>query len=195
MRPGPTQMDMDEKCVGSIDEPLCELGRKKSAEAAVNFAVNCESRGEKINLIVSSPMKRAYATARIFSEHLEAPLTLDGLLRERHLGKIQGKPGNPYDNIFFPRNGYLPIGSTPLKEFEEQTAVFLEGLADRRFAPYPNVLFVTHYCRLIAIIKLIKGWNERSIMKYSSPANCEIKTFGIGPPCKKCGSQFYEPLV
>ena len=189
MRHGKTQMNLDSICIGSIDEPLCELGIKQAQEAADKFSLS----DEKIDKIISSPLIRAWKTAEIFAAKLKVPLILSSYLRERNVGDIQGKPETPEGcSPLLLKYEYLPAGATPLAEFEKETASkLLNSLGEIRFGN--DALLVTHSFRMRIIVKLIKGWNVEQITQYTAPANCQIITFGFGGPCPNCGSNFYEP--
>ncbi len=186
MRHGKTQMNLDNICVGSIDEPICKLGVEQSQEAAEEFV----SSGEKVDVIFSSPLKRARTTAEIFAKKLGVPLYFSESLSERDAGEIQGKPETPESEALLLKYDYLPKGATPLVDFEKETSLFLKGLDGNEFGN--NTLLVTHGFRMLTIIKLIKGWNVDHIMRFTPPSNCQIITFFLGEPCKSCNNKFYE---
>src|SRR3989344_5423954 len=193
---GLTKMDIDGICIGSVDEPLCQVGIKKATEAAVSFAAICEKSGDKIDLVVTSPMKRAVATGIIFAKHLKAITAIENLLAERTLGEAEGKPKNPDGNVPLLRYWGAPKGAGSQKKFEEATLSFIDELwlSSSRFGSHADILFVTHALRMLTIIKIIKGWHINKMPKFVPPKSCEIKTFGIGQPCEQCNSYFYEPI-
>lgn len=187
MRHGKTQMNLDNICIGSIDEPLNDLGRKQARDSAKVFSQNA-----KPDVILSSPMKRAHETAEIFSSSFRKQknilILIDIRLRERCVGEIEGRPETLESDakLFLP--DFLPLGATPLAEFEIETQELINCF---RILSFKKTLIVTHSFRMLTIIKLIKKLSVEQIMDYPVPGNCQITTFGVAPPCP-CGSFFYE---
>ena len=72
---------------GRRDSPLTELGRQQAKIAAEKL------KGNKIDIIYTSPLKRAYETARIVAGVLGVDeVILDQHLIERDFGILTGKP-------------------------------------------------------------------------------------------------------
>lgn len=195
MRSAPTKMDLDGICVGTMNEQLCQVGIKKATDAAATFAAICKKNGHEVSLVVASPLNRAIATGRIFSTRLGAPLTTESLLIERNLGEAEGQPLLTCYEIPLFRHWGAPKGAVPQRKFEEGSISFLNELctSSSRFGNYNDILFVTHHLRILTLIKIIKRWGINKLSKYTPPERCEVKTFGIGRPCERCGSHFYEP--
>jgi probable phosphoglycerate mutase len=184
MRHGKTQLNEESKCVGSLDVPLNASGRKQASEAAERL------KGRQgVDLIVSSPMIRALETAQIIAHSLGIPVHEEPRLRERCVGVIEGKPETPESDSLLLRYDYLPQGAESLEDFEEETKEFLADCADGAFSR--NILFVTHGFRMLTIVKLIKGWSVEQIMDYTPPGNCELITFFVVPPCRRCGNMWF----
>jgi broad specificity phosphatase PhoE len=73
---------------GHRDLPLTDLGRTQATEAAVNII----EHGLRFHVVLSSPLKRAYETARIVADIVGAPNpTIHPLLIERDFGEMTGK--------------------------------------------------------------------------------------------------------
>lgn len=79
--------------MGQLDIPLNERGREQARRVGERLAK------EKIHIIYSSDLQRALATAQEIAAHHKNPLELDPLLRERHVGILEGQPIHPDDNI------------------------------------------------------------------------------------------------
>lgn len=90
-RHGESQANVDNVFAGWMDSPLTEKGRKEALEEAQSLA----TEGLHFDLIISSPLSRAYDTARIVAEALgylpERILLLDEL-KERSMGTYEGLP-------------------------------------------------------------------------------------------------------
>lgn len=86
LRHAESQGNIDKKHQGQAEFPLTELGRRQAAALAAHW------RGEKVQFmrIFSSPLQRARQTAEVVNEALGAPLELDPMLAERHLGELTG---------------------------------------------------------------------------------------------------------
>lgn len=80
-----TQWNLEERLVGTSDIPLCKEGRE---EAHANLAL---IGGLGIQRIISSPLKRAYETAKTYADHLGIPLDVHPGLREIDHGTWNGK--------------------------------------------------------------------------------------------------------
>jgi isoleucyl-tRNA synthetase len=85
IRHGQTDYNKDRRWQGSTDNELNETGIQQAKEAAKKLA------GEKFDLIVSSPMKRASETAEILKEELNLEVVYEKGLREQHFGDWEGR--------------------------------------------------------------------------------------------------------
>ncbi len=79
-----TEYTTEKRLQGIRDIPLSDDGRKQACENMSSI----ENLG--IDLILSSPLKRAKETAQLYSEHLGVPLTIDHRLSEIDHGDWQG---------------------------------------------------------------------------------------------------------
>jgi len=100
-RHGESQANVANVFAGWMDSPLTEKGRKEALEEAIRLA----SEETHFDLIISSPLSRAYDTANIIAKTLGYPLEeivqLDEL-KERNMGTYEGLPkdslrGHPND--------------------------------------------------------------------------------------------------
>jgi broad specificity phosphatase PhoE len=84
-RHGQTLWNKVHRFQGQLDSKLTSIGEQQSKEIALALA------NKQIDLIISSSLGRAVASAKICHEQLNAPvISLDGLI-ERDLGHWQGK--------------------------------------------------------------------------------------------------------
>lgn len=84
VRHGITQHNLDQTFTGQTDAPLTELGERQAMAAGKYLAA------EKIDLIVSSDLQRARATALAIAQHHHLPVLEDPDLREVHMGTWEG---------------------------------------------------------------------------------------------------------
>ena len=86
VRHGQTSSNVERRWQGWTDTPLNELGEKQAQLVAKRLS---ESHG-KIQALYSSPLSRAYQTAKAIAEGLDLPVRLVEGLKEFHFGEIEG---------------------------------------------------------------------------------------------------------
>jgi broad specificity phosphatase PhoE len=85
VRHGQSQGNIEGWVQGLLDSPLSERGREESLCLAKRL-----KRETKIDLIFTSPLKRAFDTSQIIAHRLACPLITDQDLREYNMGPIAG---------------------------------------------------------------------------------------------------------
>ena len=90
-RHGQTDWNVAGKIQGITDIELNETGVKQ-AEATREKLLN-----QNIDVIISSPLKRARKTAEIIKGERNIPLIIDNGLKERCFGKLEGKTREEFD--------------------------------------------------------------------------------------------------
>ena len=86
VRHGQTNSNVERRWQGWTDTPLNPLGGKQAQLVARRLS---ESQG-KIQALYSSPLSRAYQTAKAIAEGLDLPVRLVEGLKEFHFGEIEG---------------------------------------------------------------------------------------------------------
>lgn len=84
VRHGETAWNVEARLQGQIDVPLNERGEAQARRAARSLAE------DKPDVVVSSDLARARATAEAIASFNQAPLFLDPALRERSFGSFEG---------------------------------------------------------------------------------------------------------
>ncbi|GHE89022.1 histidine phosphatase family protein [Thalassotalea profundi] len=84
-RHGETQWNKLHRFQGQLDSKLTELGEQQSLQLGVTLSEN------DIDCIISSPLGRAVATAKICQQELNVETEIEVNLSERDLGQWQGK--------------------------------------------------------------------------------------------------------
>lgn len=133
----------DDLSVSDFDRPLNERGRKSAAFMAKRWLES----DKPLNLIVSSPAKRALDTARIVAhglEHLEVTLTTDANIYEAHVNDLLEVVNSISDDV----HHVMLIGHNPSMS---QLVEFLSGEA----VELPT-------CAMVEIILDIDSWKEVS---------------------------------
>ena len=85
IRHGQTDWNAERRLQGSKDIPLNNIGIEQ-ANSAIPYFKNLG-----IDLVYSSPLKRAYKTGQIIAEAIDAPLKTHENLRERSFGSNEGR--------------------------------------------------------------------------------------------------------
>lgn len=85
-RHGQTDYNKKELILGTTDPEINETGISQ----AMKLSEDIKSSGIMIDMIVSSPMKRALKTARIIAGSNDIPIVTDDRLREWDYGKFEG---------------------------------------------------------------------------------------------------------
>ncbi|WP_448588268.1 histidine phosphatase family protein [Thermocrinis sp.] len=152
------QSEFNEKGIfqGRLDSDLTPLGFVQ-ARLCAEFL-----KDKGIELIISSPQRRAYKTAQTISDILQAPLKTDERIREMSFGNFEGKPfwslveenREVFSNwLKDPLNNPLPT-QEDMEAFRNRVQSFLEDLIN---LSQKRLCVVAHGGTLHAIICLTLG--------------------------------------
>ena len=86
VRHGESLWNVENKICGATDIDLTEKGFQQAEQAAENIL----RQQLKIDMILASPLKRAYHTAQVISERTGIPLKAEPRLTEQNFGKWEG---------------------------------------------------------------------------------------------------------
>lgn len=200
VRHGQAKNNVERILVSNQNDTGCkmtELGREQIALVAR------ELRGQKIDLIFSSPLERTRETAAIISQEVGAEVLFDERLREIETGSFAGRKWEEYLAIY-PR--LLNPGKTDengiegLEEIRERVADFLRELNEKYQGK--NIVIVSHGGTLLALKGVIRDFDNEEILDDKMPRNGELKILyaqklEIHRPqidevefsCEKCGGK------
>jgi len=85
VRHGETDWNKEQKVMGQADIPLNENGILQAQAVAEKIQVL------PIDIIISSPLKRAWSTAEIIGNKIHQPITIENNLQECCWGIMEGK--------------------------------------------------------------------------------------------------------
>lgn len=93
VRHGETVWNVENKICGKTESPLTERGHQQAIAAAQKI------RDEHLHIdqILSSPLSRAYDTAKHIAEINDLPLKVEPRLKEQNFGKWEGTPRDGKD--------------------------------------------------------------------------------------------------
>jgi len=146
VRHGESEANVEKKFAGQKeDSPLTELGRLQAKQAALDLFKN----NYKIDRIITSPLARAYETAKIIAKEakLDLELEVDQRIAEYDMGELTG---TIYHKISS-RELINAIGAEDSQAFQARVQDFLKELKQAD----GNVLIVSHagVGRIIEVIK------------------------------------------
>jgi len=137
---------------GDSDIELNDTGSEQARKIAA-FLEN-----EPIAAILSSPMQRTIATAKIIASQHQLPVEIDQGLRELKVGELEGMPVSNLTTTFsqFLMQWWQDRGATKLPngesliELQQRAWKVIEGLLERH--KDGTVVVVSHYFVILAII-------------------------------------------
>ena len=168
-RHGQTEWNAENKVCGITDIALTEKGIAQAEELAEQV------KEKNIEIIISSPMKRAIATSQIVSKKCHIPITVDDRLIEQNYGIYEGVDRKDEHFLANKRNFAYRY---PSGESMMQVAARVYPLLDEIKKKYmgKNVLIICHggVCRVIRTY-FIDLTNEE-FFQYSLQ-NCTLETY------------------
>lgn len=131
IRHGQTDWNVRHRLQGKTDIPLNENGRRMAGEARDEY------RGIRFDICFSSPLLRAYETARIVLEGRDVPIIKDERLSEMGFGDHEGMeygpavPDSPVNVLFDHPEAYAAPGegAETFADLFARTGAFLEEVA------------------------------------------------------------------
>ena len=146
-RHGQTDMNKQRRWQGkSVDSPLNDEGRRQARLLAKKMAQS------RLDIIYSSPLKRALETAQIIGEALRVPVVADDRLTEASLGDTEGKTAEDIRRLF-PKefadwhnlddaflDARFPHGESK-REIQQKMIAAMTDLAQK---PYQNIGVAAH---------------------------------------------------
>lgn len=148
VRHGKTAWNLEHRCQGISDIPLIEEGREKAKE------LSSLVKTLDIEVVISSPLKRALETAKLLTNN-EMPINIDDRLIERDWGMNEGMVVDSLDQI----DCWDVILNTNVQniervqDFMKRVSEFLEDTKNKY--PDKNVLVVSHSAVLRVIHYLL----------------------------------------
>jgi broad specificity phosphatase PhoE len=156
--------------VGWGDEPLDEVGRRQARALADELA------GEPIDIVYSSPLRRALDTARPLAQRHRAPLRVREQLKEVHYGAYQGllKRDTKLRLKRFHRVRRMPRGESLRDVFGRVHGVFAE--IEPELSRGRHVAVVAHFWSLRMLVGHTAGLTFDDVLERDdyAPANGSV---------------------
>ncbi len=173
-RHGQTDWNKEKKIQGNIDIPLNENGIAQ-AEMTRDLL-----KDRKIDMMFSSPLKRAYDTANIIKGDRDIEVIKEPLLKELCYGDLDGavRTNNPqyeeHRNSFFKR---YPNGESYLDVYH-RIATFFEKLKKEYDGKVSTVLIVAHGGMSRLVNAYFKDMENEEVPTFIIH-NCEVKEYDL----------------
>ncbi|WP_337860997.1 2,3-diphosphoglycerate-dependent phosphoglycerate mutase [Ferroplasma sp.] len=131
---------------------LTELGEQQAERTAEQL------KGLKFDGIVSSPIKRAYDTAKIISNYVGLDIKIDERLKEVYLGKAKGHKADEFVNNLYPNTHITgdireTLGMETWEHLQERVKACMSDYRGK-------YIFVSHSDPIRAIASNYLGFSE-----------------------------------
>lgn len=173
VRHGQTDWNIQNRLQGSADIPLNNTGIQQAHILADKLSTTC------IDVIISSPLKRALDTARIINKDRNTELFTDIALLERNFGCLEGIRGDKYDkNIFWDyTKNYRYKDVEPVQDFFYRVHAYLETLLETY--KDKSILLVSHNGVNIATNCFFNGFPKDMQLLNIKLDNCSFVEYDI----------------
>jgi 2,3-bisphosphoglycerate-dependent phosphoglycerate mutase len=167
VRHGETEWNKLDIIQGHLDSPLTEKGIAQAKLLAERLAAPA------VDVIYSSDLGRAHATAEIIASRCAKPIVLDSRLREKNEGIIQGSAWTTvqanYPEIYAAIKGldpdYAPPGGESYSQFLQRIVGAITEVSSRH--EHSKVLIVTHGGVISAFVRYVLGLPRTTPRRYS----------------------------
>lgn len=171
-RHGETYWNKEKRLQGHLNSELTPHGNLQAEALSMSLL------SESIDFIVSSPLKRAYATAQQCSRHLNVELLINEQIKERNFGEWQSllfeslKEERFFSEIFFQVTEHLPPGGESGKACAQRMHSALLTLAQNNYQK--TILVITHGDAIRCFLDLLS--EDSACDAYSQYGNGRVFT-------------------
>lgn len=181
IRHGQTDFNLQHRWQGWSDNPLNEVGRQQAARVACRLARDFKH----VEAVYSSPLMRAYETARIIGAELGVPVRLSEGLREVHFGLLEGLTTSEFQGRY-PReyeqflqrhdlSYQYPDGESRIG-FSHRVSDTIRSLIDRH--PHDTIVVVCHGGTLRAMLGYFFPGQPETWERFAA-TNCAVTHVSI----------------
>lgn len=172
-RHGQTDWNYQRIIQGKTDIPLNDTGRSQAQ------ITRDELKETSLDLIISSPLMRAYETAQIINEAHQVPIVIDERVEERGFGDLEGASISDVDFTCFWR-----VAHEDKFPSCEKTSAFYErvhSFIDEAKVKYKNqnILVVAHGGVSLPFYTYFHGLPDQEDMREFMLNNCEVACYEI----------------
>ena len=176
IRHGQTDWNLNKKVQGFTDIPLNDFGRLQAEE------IREKLKDIDFDLVVSSPLQRAYETAKIICENRNLEILKDERIKERDFRLNEGIPfhnNRDFRERVWSINPDIQLeGSESYFDFYARVSSFLDELIqehwDDKKTKVKNILLVAHGGIAVVLGHYFKGVPENENLREYIIDNCEV---------------------
>lgn len=166
-RHGQTDWNVLKKVQGKADIELNETGIKQAEETRKIL------ENEEIDLIISSPLKRAAKTAQIIGKSRNIPIIYDEDVSERDFGEFEGMNKDTFEfDEFWTYNDKKYEKAESVEAFFDRIYKFLDKIKEQY--PDKKILVVAHGGVSIPVNCYFNGIPEDKYLLGLGIGNCEV---------------------
>lgn len=179
VRHGETDWNKINKLQGSTDIPLNDKGREQAQRAAEKL------KEKEFDMILSSPLKRAYETAQIINKYHNKKIKKDIELVERDFGRLEGMDYKKLELKMLDvkiRNLYKKYEIETPEEFKKRAEKFWTKFHKRYFGK--TILIVAHSAFLKMFLSIILEEPYHKFRKTVIKKNASISILEFEEPNK-----------
>jgi len=176
-RHGESQANIDQIFAGWMDSPLTEKGRKDARVEGTRLV----EEGISFDLVLSSPLSRAYDTAVILAEATGYPVDAIAMLdelKERSTGEYEGRPTSSLDDQPKESDPIAEAGGESYDDFAERVSQAL-ALIRAKSNGHARVLIVAHAGWHKMAIALLERSDITQFFMLPSPQNNSVIRFPL----------------
>lgn len=170
-RHGEVGFNSENRVCGRTDQPLTEKGLSQAEALARSL------EGKRIDIIISSPLKRAYQTAEAVSKMYAIPIIIDERLIEQNYGIYEGVDRQNEDFLANKRMfAFKYPGGESMMQVAYRTYSLIEEVKEKYRGK--NILFACHggVCRVINTY--FNDMTNEEFFSYS-PDNCSVLEYEL----------------
>lgn len=156
---------------GGLDSPLNDHGRQQAQQIAGQF------KGKGVQMIVSSPMKRAYETATIIAQNMgfnSSSIVTNELWVERQLGELTGVPKEQIKMYY--DMGRLPASAESTERLHTRITQALDWM---KTLEADTIILVSHGGVGRMLRAIYRDEHHESINSLGRTGNAEILEFHL----------------
>ncbi|MCI8411819.1 MAG: histidine phosphatase family protein [Clostridia bacterium] len=167
-RHGQTDWNVERKVQGKADIELNEKGIEQAKITSEKL------KDEKIDIIISSPLKRAKQTAEIINEKLNCPIIYEEGISERDFGEFEGKRRDEFDfeGFWSYKKNFKYDKAENIREFFNRIYSTLDNIKEKY--KDKNVLIVSHGGVSIPVNCYFNGIPDKENLLFLGLHNCEV---------------------